>query len=33
MVKWLGFGTFTAMAWVQSLVRELGARKLRSMAK
>ena len=27
MVQWLGLGTFTAMAWVQSLVRELRSYK------
>ena len=27
MVHWLGLGTFTAMAWVQSLVRELRSYK------
>ena len=26
-VQWLGVGTFTARAWVQSLVRELRSRK------
>ena len=28
MVWWLGFGVFTAVAWVQSLVGELGSCKL-----
>ena len=32
-VQWLGLGAFTAGARVQSLVRELGSRKPRSMAK
>ena len=33
MVQWLGLGTFTAGAQVQSLVRELRYRKLRGSAK
>ena len=32
-VQWLGLGAFTAMARVQSLVRELTSRKPRSTAK
>ena len=30
-VQWLGLGTFTARAWVQSLVRELRSHKPRGM--
>ena len=33
MVQWLGLGSFTAGAQVQSLVRELGSCKPHSMAK
>ena len=33
VVQWLGFGTFTAVARVQSLVRELRPRKPCSTAK
>ena len=33
MVQWLGLGAFTAMAQVQSLVRELRSCKLHSVAK
>ena len=33
MVWWLGFGTFTAVAWVQSLVGELRSRKQCGVAK
>ena len=33
VVLWLGFGAFTALAWVQSLVRELRSHKLSSMTK
>ena len=33
MVWWLGFHTFTAMAWVQFLVRELRSCKLHGLAR
>ena len=33
MVQWLGSGDFTAVAQLQSLVRELRACKLRGIAK
>ena len=33
MVQWLGLGTFTAAAWVQSLVGELKSCKLHGVAK
>ena len=33
MVQWLGLGTFTARAWVQSLVRELRSHKMHGTAK
>ena len=33
MVQWLGFGTFIAVVWVQSLVGELRSHKLRDVAK
>ena len=33
MVQWLGLGTFTGRAWVQSLVGEIRSCKLRGMAK
>ena len=32
-VQWLGFGAFTAVAWVQSLVGELRYCKPQGMAK
>ena len=32
-VQWLGFATFTAGAWVQSLVEELRSHRLHSMTK
>ena len=32
-VQWLGLSTFTARAWVQSLVGELRSRKPRDMAQ
>ena len=32
-VQWLGLGTFTAGAWVQSLVREVRSHKRCSTAK
>ena len=32
-VQWLGLGAFTAVVWVQSLVRELRSCKLRGTAK
>ena len=32
-IQWLGLGTFTAMAWVQPLVKELRSYKPRGMAK
>ena len=32
-VQWLGLGTFTAVAWLQSLARELRSCKLRGAAK
>ena len=33
MVQWLGFGTFTAGTWVQSLVRDLRSCKPRVQPK
>ena len=33
VVQWLGLSAFTAVAWVQALVRELRSHKLPSMAK
>ena len=33
VVQWLGLWTFTATAWVQSLVRELRSHKLHGVAK
>ena len=30
---WLGFWAFTAVVWIQSLVRELGPHKPSSLAK
>ena len=33
VVQWLGLGSFTAGAWVQSLVRELRSSKLHCVAK
>ena len=33
VVQWLGFGAFTAVAWVQPLVGELRSSKLCGMAK
>ena len=33
VVQWLGLGVFTAGAWVQSLVRELGSYKVSGVAK
>ena len=33
MVQWLGLGVFSAGAWVQSLVRELGSCKMSGVAK
>ena len=33
MVQWLGLGTFTTVAQVQSLVGELRSRKLRGVVK
>ena len=33
MVQWLGLGTFTAVAWVQSLVRELRPRRPHSLGQ
>ena len=32
-VQWLGFGTFTAGAWVRSLVEELRSHRLHSMTE
>ena len=32
-VQWLGLGTLTVVAWVQSLVRELRSHKLHGVAK
>ena len=32
-VQWVGFGTFTAVAWVQTLARELRSHRLCSMAQ
>ena len=32
-VQWLGLGAFIAVAWVQSLVGELGSRRLRGTAQ
>ena len=33
MVQWLELGAFTAVAWVQSLARELRSRKMHGTAK
>ena len=33
VVWWLGFGTFTTVAWVQSLVGRLRSRKTRGTDK